>query len=61
MFKIGSDPTKYTNDFFDVVSGNNQVDPSIPGFSASPGWDPTTGLDTPDAAKLVPDLVAASH
>jgi subtilase family serine protease len=61
LYKIGSDPTKYGNDFFDITSGNNQVDPSIPGFSASTGWDPTTGLGTPNAAKLVPDLVAASH
>jgi subtilase family serine protease len=61
LYKIGSDPAKYGNDFFDTTVGNNQVDPSIPGFPASTGWDPTTGLGTPDAAKLVPDLVAESH
>jgi subtilase family serine protease len=60
LYKIASDPKMYGNDFFDITSGNNQVDSSIPGFSATPGWDPTTGLGAPDAAKLVPDLVAAS-
>jgi hypothetical protein len=28
--------------------------------SASTGWDPTTGLGTPNAANLLPDLAAAS-
>ena len=51
----------YANDFYDITDGNNQVDPTIPGFPATTGWDPTTGLGTPNAANLVPDLVAASH
>jgi subtilase family serine protease len=61
LYTIGSDPAKYATDFYDVTVGDNQVDPSIPGFSATTGWDPTTGLGTPNAAHLVPDLVAASH
>jgi subtilase family serine protease len=48
----------YSSDFFDVTIGNNQTDPSIPGFNASPGWDPVTGLGTPNAANLVPALAA---
>jgi subtilase family serine protease len=40
-------------DFYDVTSGSNG------GYAAGPGWDPVTGLGTPDAAKLVPDLAAA--
>ena len=46
----------YSSDFFDVTVGNNQTDPNIPGYSASQGWDPVTGLGTPDAANLVPAL-----
>jgi len=47
-----------SSDFFDVTIGNNQTDPSIPGYKAAPGWDPATGRGTPDAAKLIPDLIA---
>jgi subtilase family serine protease len=61
LYRIGADPTRYANDFFDVTTGNNGLDPSVPGYSATPGWDPITGLGTPNAANLVPDLVAAVH
>jgi subtilase family serine protease len=59
VYKIGANPARYANDFFDVTVGNNQLDPSIPGFPATTGWDPVTGVGTPNAANLVPDLVAA--
>ena len=60
LYKIGSDPTRYANDFFDVTHGNNGAfAPNIPGYSASTGWDAVTGLGTPNAANLAPDLVAA--
>jgi subtilase family serine protease len=50
-----SDYGKY---FYDVTTGNNGPDPSIPGYNASTGWDPVTGLGTPDAFNLVPALAA---
>jgi subtilase family serine protease len=59
LYKIGADGTRYANDFYDVTTGNNQTDPTIPGYSATTGWDPVTGLGTPNAANLVPDLVSA--
>jgi subtilase family serine protease len=59
LYTIGADPTRYANDFYDVTVGRNQTDPSIPGFDASTGWDPVTGLGTPNAANFVPDLVLA--
>jgi hypothetical protein len=34
------------HDFNDIVSGNNGT------FKADKGWDPTTGLGTPDAKKF---------
>jgi subtilase family serine protease len=59
LYKIGADSTRYANDFYDVTTGKNQTDPSIPGYPATTGWDPITGLGTPNAANLIPDLVAA--
>lgn len=62
LYKIGADATRYANDFFDVASGNtNQTDASIPGYPATAGWDAVTGLGTPNAANLIPDLVLAAH
>ena len=61
LYTIGADPTRYANDFFDITTGNNTADPSVPGYPATTGWDPITGLGTPNAAHLVPDLVAAAH
>lgn len=60
LYKIGANPTRYANDFFDVATNNtNQTDPSVPGYPATKGWDPVTGLGTPNAANLLPDLVSA--
>ena len=41
----------------------NAVDPPtpVPGYPATTGSDPVTGLGTPNAANLIPDLVAAVH
>ncbi len=36
--------------FHDITSGNND------GYSAGPGWDPCTGLGSPDGAKLLSAL-----
>ncbi len=58
LYTVASDPGKYTNDFHDVTTGSNQTS-SIPGYSARTGWDEVTGLGTPDAANLLPDLITA--
>ena len=60
LYAIATNPVSYANDYFDVTTGNNQADPSVPGFPATIGWDPVTGLGTPNAANLLPDLVAHS-
>jgi subtilase family serine protease len=59
LYRIGADPARYARDFHDITIGNNQVDPAIAGFNAGPGWDAVTGWGTPDAAHLLPDLVAS--
>ena len=61
LYRLGADPARYANDFYDVTTGNNTADPNVTGYPATPGWDPITGLGTPNAANLVPDLVAAAH
>ena len=58
LYAIGASPADYAADFYDVTTGNNQADPAVPGYPATTGWDPVTGLGTPNAAKLVPALAA---
>jgi subtilase family serine protease len=62
FYRIGADPARYAADFHDIATGNtNQTDPNVAGYPATVGWDPVTGLGTPDAAILLPDLVNAVH
>ena len=56
LYALAANPMTYANDFYDVIVGNNQTTLSIPGYSASTGWDAVTGLGTPNAANLVPAL-----
>ena len=60
LYKLGLGST-YNQDFHDVTLGNNSVpNIGIQGYSAVAGWDPVTGWGTPNAAKLIPDLIAAT-
>ena len=44
---------------YDVTVGNNGAfAPNVPGYPAQTGWDPVTGLGTPNAANLVPALAS---
>lgn len=58
LYKIGTS-ARYLQDFHDITSGNN-TNGQVVGFNAIPGWDPVTGLGTPNAVNLLPDLIAAS-
>jgi subtilase family serine protease len=57
LYALASGPG-YASDFYDETTGNNQADPDVPGYPATPGWDPVTGVGTPNAANLVPALAA---
>ena len=49
----------YRRAFHDITSGNNTAawpPTTITGYRAAPGWDPVTGLGSPDAQVLVPLL-----
>jgi subtilase family serine protease len=57
LYSLANGPN-YSQYFFDVTTGNNTISPTVPGYPATTGWDPVTGLGTPDAAKLVPALAS---
>jgi subtilase family serine protease len=62
LYAIGANPARYAADFYDVTTGNNGAfAPDVPGYPATQGWDPVTGLGTPNAAVFLPDLVNAVH
>lgn len=56
LYRMGLSPKSYSTSFLDVTSGNNAFG-GVPGFSAGPGWDPTTGLGSPNADQLVENLI----
>lgn len=52
----------YSQAFHDITSGNNSVNTGsvhVKGYSATAGWDPITGLGSPNAAILLPALIDA--
>jgi subtilase family serine protease len=57
LYRIANNPARYAADFYDVTANCNQTT-AIPGWCASKGWDAVTGLGTPNAAALLPDLIA---
>ncbi len=59
LYKLATSKA-YAQDFHDITIGDNtNIRANVTGYPAVPGWDPVTGLGTPNAAKLLPDLIAA--
>ena len=54
----GAASRSYAQDFHDVLQGNNDFGVTTQGFSAKRGYDPATGLGTPNATPLVASLCA---
>jgi subtilase family serine protease len=58
LYAIARGPC-YHAAFHDITKGNNTVEfppETVPGYAAAPGWDPVTGLGSPDARVLIPLL-----
>jgi subtilase family serine protease len=58
IYQIARGP-QYHQAFHDITKGDNTVQfppTTITGYQAAPGWDPVTGLGSPDAQVLVPLL-----
>jgi subtilase family serine protease len=62
LYHIGKSDA-YGTAFHDVTAGDNSCTVlackgvAVQGFPAAPGWDPATGLGTPDVANLIPLLI----
>jgi subtilase family serine protease len=56
----GAASSSYAGDFHDVTQGNNDFGVTTQGFRAKRGYDPATGLGTPNATPLVASLCAAT-
>ena len=62
LYKLSLSSSSYAQDFHDITTGDNNVNykgVNVTGYPAVQGWDPVTGLGTPNAEKLLPDLIAA--
>ncbi len=58
LYSIAQAKKHYAAALHDITTGNNDVAEIGGGFDAGPSWDPVTGLGTPNAAELLPLLVA---
>jgi subtilase family serine protease len=58
LYKLASSSSTYSRDFHDIIVGNNDfLATHVVGYTATKGWDPVTGLGSPDAENLIPDLI----
>ena len=56
LYSIAQGKKQYPASFHDITVGNNDVAEIGGGFDTSTGWDPVTGLGSPNAANLLPLL-----
>ena len=56
VYAIGANPSRYSNDFHDVETGNNEWSGSPNQFTATAGYDLCTGWGSPNGQSLVNDL-----
>jgi subtilase family serine protease len=60
FYAISKVPFLYSKLFHDITVGNNSFD-GVTGYNAHPGWDPTTGLGSPQANNIVALLGQYCH
>ncbi len=59
LYKLANS-SSYSQDFHDITAGDNSFPQTkVKGYSAQQGWDPITGLGSPNVEKLIPDLISA--
>ena len=59
LYKLAAS-SAYNRDFHEITQGDNDnLVAGVKGYSAVPGWNAVTGLGSPNAANLIPDLIAA--
>lgn len=56
LYQIGAGKAGATS-YHDVLTGNNSQD-GIQGYNAGPGWDPVTGLGSPNVFKFLQQLIS---
>jgi len=58
LYQFGQAQQKYAADFHDITTGNNDVSEltGVQGYDTGTGWDPVTGLGSPNAGNLLPAL-----
>jgi hypothetical protein len=58
LYQFGQVKPFYSADFHDITTGNNDVAEltGLQGYNAGIGWDPVTGLGSPNAGNLLPAL-----
>lgn len=63
LYKIAAS-SQYSSAFRDITQGDNSYSDkgvTVQGYQATTGWDPATGLGSPNAANLIPLLVQNSQ
>nr|BBH89124.1 hypothetical protein KTC_38750 [Thermosporothrix sp. COM3] len=61
LYQLATTPA-YNQCFHDITTGDNtNREADVEGYPAMQGWDPVTGLGTPNAEKLLPELIKIQH
>jgi len=65
LYNLAANPSTYAADFYDDNTNSNAQSAPGSGTSgnccpSSRGWDAVTGLGSPNAATLLPSLIAAT-
>ncbi len=59
LYQVSASAAAYASSFHDIKTGNNTFN-GVTGYPAGAGWDPATGLGTPNVAGLVTALKSTS-
>lgn len=59
LYQVYRNSSAYASAFHDITSGNNSWG-GLKGYPATTGWDPASGLGTPNVANLVKALAATT-